>query len=66
MRKSRKDADVIGQKYLTNLVREMGGKVAPNELYAASRLELVDFYQQLSFEHDRGWLEDDDEMVRVV
>lgn len=66
MRKSRKDADVKGQPYLTQLVREMGGKVRPNELYTASNLDMVDFYQQLSIEHDCGWLENDNMMVKAA
>jgi type I restriction enzyme S subunit len=66
MRKSSKDADVKGQPYLTNLVRKMGGRMRPNELYVASSLDMVDFYQQLSIEYDNGWLKDDNAMVKAA
>lgn len=66
MSKSRLSQSVKGKPYLTELIREMGGAVNPNELYAKSELSLADFYLQLSFEHDEGWLFDDNQRVKAA
>ncbi len=66
MSKNRRDPDVIGQPYLTNLVKAMEGRARATELYARSDLELVDFYKQLSDEHDRGWLVDQNPWVKAA
>ncbi|MFA6115615.1 MAG: restriction endonuclease subunit S [Sphingomonas sp.] len=66
MSKNRLDPSVKGRSYLASLVREMGGVVSANELYDKSELSLVDFYMQLSFEHDRGWLSDENSLVKAA
>ena len=66
MTKSRLDPIVKGKPYLAELTREMGGAISANKLYAKSALSLVDFYMQLSFEHDEGWLIDDDQLVKAT
>lgn len=66
MTKNRLNPIVKGKPYLAELAREIGAAVSPNELYAKSGLSLVDFYMQLSVEHDEGWLIDDNQRVKAV
>lgn len=66
MTKARHDPDVKGKPYLANLLRGMDGGARVEMLYARADLELVDFYKQLSDEHDQGWLVDDDSWVKAA
>jgi type I restriction enzyme S subunit len=66
MTKSRNDPDVQGQPYLTNILKSMDGTARAETLYARADLALVDFYKQLSDEHDRGWLVDDNHWVKAA
>ncbi len=56
MTKSRFDLDVAGQPYLSNLVEASGPSVQAEELYRRSQLTMPDFYKQLAFEVDEGFL----------
>ena len=57
---------IIGQPYLTELTRQLGGHAVANELQSASGLDLVTFYRQLSAEYDRGWIIEEANMIKVA
>lgn len=59
MTRNRHDPEVMGQPYLTAMLRDKSGSAQPETLFAEADLELVDFYKQLSDEFDRGWIVDD-------
>jgi type I restriction enzyme S subunit len=66
MSKRRQDADVKGKPFLTDKLRDLGGKASAEQLYEASDLPIVDFYKQLSDEYDQTWLKKTEDMVEVA
>lgn len=66
MVKRRDDPSVRNQPYLANILRAMDGTARADALYARSELSLVDFYKQLSDEHENGWLVNDDDWVKAA
>jgi len=56
MTKSRHDHDVWQKPYLTSLLKHSASAISPEELFARSNLDLVDFYHQFSTEYENGWL----------
>ena len=56
MTKSRFDPDVAGKSYLSNLVKAPGSPIQLEELYQRAQLAMPDFYKQLAFEVDEGFL----------
>ncbi len=58
--------EVKGKPYLTNILKTMNGAAKPEALFKKADLDLVDFYRQLSDEHDRGWLVDDNHWVKAA
>ena len=58
MIKSRQDEDVFHKPYLSNLLREMGGRQNAEELFGQSQLPVSDFYKQLVWEVDHGHIKD--------
>ena len=66
MPKSRQDEDVKGKAYLTGIVKNMNEDMQPESLFAWSNLELVEFYRQLSFECEQGWLINNDGWVKAA
>jgi type I restriction enzyme, S subunit len=65
MIKSRRDSDVKGKPFLTNKLKDLGGKASAEQLYDTSNLDIVDFYKQLSDEYDQGWLRKAGDIVEV-
>ncbi|MEO6216597.1 MAG: restriction endonuclease subunit S [Sphingomonas sp.] len=63
---NRQDYGVKGAPYLRDILTTMGGVALPEELYRRAGLSIVHFYKQLSDEHDKGWLIDDNKSVRVA
>jgi hypothetical protein len=66
MSKSREDEDVKDKPYLTGIVKDMREDMQPESLFAWSNLELVEFYRQLSFECEQGWLIDNEGWVKAA
>lgn len=56
--KSRADADVNGQPYLADRLRQIGSAATAEDLYRAADLPIADFYKQLSEEVAKGWVKD--------
>jgi type I restriction enzyme S subunit len=56
--KNRTDADVKGQPYLANHLRQIGSAATTEDLYKAADLSIADFYKQLSEEVAKGWVKD--------
>ena len=56
--KNRADADVKGQPYLANHLRQIGSTATAEDLYKAADLSIADFYKQLSEEVAKGWVKD--------
>ncbi len=56
--KNRADADVKGQPYLANHLRQIGSAATTEDLYKAADLSIADFYKQLSEEVAKGWVKD--------
>ena len=66
MQMNRHDEGVKGAPYLRDILKTMDGVALPEDLYRRSALNIVDFYKQLSDEHDKGWLIDDNKCVRAA
>jgi type I restriction enzyme S subunit len=66
MTKSRFDDDVKGQPYLANLLRASSKPTNATELFKQSELSIVDFYKQLSWEVEKGFIWHDDKTLEAV
>lgn len=66
MTKSRFDDDVKGQPYLAGLLRASSKPTNATELFKQSELSIVDFYKQLSWEVEKGFIWHDDKTLEAV
>ncbi len=64
--RKRRDSDVKGKPFLTDKLRDLGGKASAEQLYEASGLPIVDFYKQLSDEYNQAWLKKTGDLVEVT
>jgi type I restriction enzyme S subunit len=58
MAKSRNDEDVKGKPYLATLIRSDGGSVEVVGLFQRADLPIADFYKQLAWEVEKGYVID--------
>jgi type I restriction enzyme, S subunit len=58
MTKSRQDEDVMGQPYLANLLRRVPAPTSAETLFKMAELPVADFYKQLAWEVDKGYVQD--------
>lgn len=58
MTKSRQDEDVKGKPYLASHLRRQGAPATAEALFKESELSVADFYKQLAWEVDQGYVKD--------
>lgn len=58
MTKSRTDSDVKGQPYLAEILRAHGKAASAQDLFVLADLPIQDFYKQLLWEVDAGYIKD--------
>jgi type I restriction enzyme S subunit len=58
MTKSRQDDDVKNQAYLAGHLKLLGGSAAVEALFKVSELPVADFYKQLAWEVEKGFVKD--------
>lgn len=58
MTKSRQDYDVKNQPYLAGHLKLLGGSAAVEVLFKVSELPVADFYKQLAWEVEQGFVKD--------
>lgn len=59
MAKTRNDEDVRNQDYLARLLRHHGGSTDVATLFKDANLSVTDFYKQLAWEIEQGYIHDD-------
>jgi type I restriction enzyme S subunit len=60
MTKSRQDDDVMGQPYLAGHLRRIGAPANAEALFKVAELPVADFYKQLAWEVDQGYVKDNE------
>lgn len=65
MTKSRQDDDVMGKPYLANKLKELRSNLV-RDLFNAAGLPVADFYKQLAWEIESGYLVDNAETLKVA
>ena len=58
MTESRQDDDVKNHAYLAGHLRLLGGSAGVEKLFKAAELPVADFYKQLAWEVERGFVKD--------
>lgn len=58
MTKSRQDDDVKGKPYLAAHLRRVGAPITAEALFKVAELPVADFYKQLAWEVDQGFVQD--------
>lgn len=66
MTKSRQDEDVKGKSYLADILKSIGKSATAEELFRRAHLPLTDFYKQLAWEVDAGYIKDGDKRLDVA
>lgn len=66
MTKSRHDGDVKGQRYLANILRQATSPLDAEALFRLSDLPLIDFYKQLGWEVQQGYIRDNRVKLEAV
>lgn len=64
--KSRQDEDVKGKSYLADILKSIGKSATAEELFRRAHLPLTDFYKQLAWEVDAGYIKDGDKRLDVA
>lgn len=65
MTKSRQDEDVKDKPYLARHLRALGGSAMVEALFKASELPIADFYKQLAWEVDQGFVRGNENMLET-
>lgn len=63
MAKSRQDDDVNGKPYLSDHLRRIGAPISAEALFKVAELPIADFYKQLAWELDQGFVQDRQEVL---
>ncbi|PMU10275.1 hypothetical protein C1Y11_12645 [Pseudomonas sp. FW305-20] len=58
MSKRRQDKDVLGQPYLRSHLHRLGSKTTADVLFKTADLSIADFYKQLAWEVEQGFIQD--------
>jgi type I restriction enzyme, S subunit len=66
MTKSRHDDDVQHKPYLASLLREAGGIASVEDLFRRAELPVTDFYKQLAWEVENGYIRDDETRLEAA
>ena len=66
MIKSRQDDDVTGKPYLSEHLRRIGAPVTAEALFKLAELPIADFYKQLVWEVDQGFVMDNKNMLEPL
>ncbi|MES2659165.1 MAG: CHC2 zinc finger domain-containing protein [Verrucomicrobiota bacterium] len=66
MSKSRFDSDVKGQKYLANFLKLATPPEDATELFKVAQLPIVDFYKQLAWEVEQGFIKTNGEELEAA
>jgi type I restriction enzyme S subunit len=66
MTKSRYDDDVKHKPYLAGLLRDAGGIASVEDLFRRAELPVTDFYKQLAWEVENGYILDDETRLEAA